>query len=342
MLAHSPPLPLVIDLDDENQDLTAEDETGIMIALEHRDRVQRICLRMPIPSLQKVIKAMDNQFSMLEYLCITPPAVHNAHLVLPATFRAPQLRHLSLNQFDSPIGSPLLTTAVNLVDLSLMWIPPATNLYPNHLFRALSLLTQLQNLTITFFSPVPNLEIERHMLRMPSTTHTTLPNLRYFSFGGVSAYLEAFLSHMNAPLLEKLSISFFNQLSFSVPHLLQFVTTTENLRASSVRFLFHHKAVTVFMYLSVTALRHTLSIYVGRDHLDWQVSSMVQIFNVLGPLAHYSPSWWISLLTIGAMHYRQSGTIKLTAPSGANFSHHSEMWRPSVFTVALSGTSHVV
>ena len=284
MLAHSPPLPLIIDHDDENQDLTAEDEKGIMIALQHRDRVRRIYLRMPVPSLQKLITAMDDQFPMLEYLNITPPTNHDAHLVLPSTFEAPQLTYIILNHIASPIGSLLLTTAVSLVKLSLRWIHPSTNLYPNHLFQALSFLPQLQVLAITFSSPVPNREIEGHMFRTPNMTHITLPNLQSFDFGGVSAYLEAFLSHMNAPLLESLNLSFFNQLSFSVPHLRQFVTTTENLRASSVRFLFYNKAVAVFMYLSVTAPEHTLYIHVGCEHLDWQVSSMAQIFNVPGPL----------------------------------------------------------
>ena len=284
MLAHSPPLPLIVDHRDQNQELTAEDEKGIMFALKHRDRVQHMFLRMPVPSLQKVIGAMDDQFPMLKYLCIIPPTMHNPRLVLPVTFRAPQLSCLILNRFDSPIGSSLLTTAIRLVRLSLLWTPPSTNPCLNNLFQALSLLTQLQKLTITSSSPVPNREIERQMSRMPNTTHTTLPNLRFFGFGGVSAYLEAFLSHMNAPLLEMLNVGFFNQLSFSVPHLLRFVTTIENLRASSVRLLFHHRSVTVYMYLSVTALRHTLAISVGCDHLDWQVSSMVQISNVLGPL----------------------------------------------------------
>jgi hypothetical protein len=51
MLAHSPPLPLIINHDDNNHDLTPEDERGIMFALENRDRVQRICLGMSVPSL---------------------------------------------------------------------------------------------------------------------------------------------------------------------------------------------------------------------------------------------------------------------------------------------------
>ena len=282
MLAHSPPFPLIIFHDDHNPALTPEDERGIMFALKHRDRVRRISLKTPVPSSQKVIKAMDGQFPILEYLLITPPTIHNAHLILPATFRAPQLKYLMLNHFSS-IGSPLPTTAVNLVKLVLRWIHPSTNLYPHHLLPALSLLPQLQNLTLVF-SSIPDHEIQRHLLHAPNITHTTLPNLRIFNFGGVCAYLEAFLSRMSTPLLETLSVSFFHQLNFSVLHLRQFVTNAENIRSSRVNFLFYHKAVVVYMYSSMSASVYKLFLRVSCDHLDLQVSSMAQIFSVLNPL----------------------------------------------------------
>jgi hypothetical protein len=89
---------------------------------------------------------------------------------------------------------------------------------------------------------------------------------------------------MKAPLLNSLAIYFFNQLSFSVPYLRQFVTTTVILRSSRVEFIFYHKGVAVFIFLSVATPLLTLSVFVGCDHLDWQVSSMAQIFNDLGPL----------------------------------------------------------
>ena len=122
------------------------------------------------------------------------------------------------------------------------------------------------------------------MLHTPNTTHITLPNLRFFHFGGVSAYLEALVFHINAPLLKRLTATFFNQLSFSVPHLGQFVTTAENIRSSRVEFLFYHKAVVVFMYFSLSASIPTLGIRVDCEHLDWQISSIIQILNVLSPL----------------------------------------------------------
>ena len=282
MLARSPPFPLIIDHDHTSHDLTPEDERGIMFALKHRDRVRRIYLSMPVPSLQKVVKAMVDQFSMLEYLLLAPPTSPDTHLVLPTTFSAPQLRQLELNRLSSPIGSPLLTAAGSLVTLRLRWMHPSTNSYPNHLLQALSLLHQLKYLAISFSSPVPNREIERHMLHTPNITHTMLPNLVYFSFGGISGYLEAFLPHMNAPLLEKLKVYFFNQLSYTIPNLRQLVMTTENLRFSNVECLFYHKAVHIFAD-SPASPHSALNIYVGCDHLDWQVSSITQILNVLSP-----------------------------------------------------------
>jgi mRNA-degrading endonuclease YafQ of YafQ-DinJ toxin-antitoxin module len=57
-----------------------------------------------------------------------------------------------------------------------------------------------------------------------------------------------------------------------------------NLGSSRVEFIFYHKAVAVFVFLSVATPLTTLYMRVGCHHLDWQVSSMAQIFNVLGLL----------------------------------------------------------
>ena len=55
MLAHSPPLPLVIDYPGEDRDIT-EDE-GAILALKHRDRVRHVRLFISVTSLQKLIAA---------------------------------------------------------------------------------------------------------------------------------------------------------------------------------------------------------------------------------------------------------------------------------------------
>ena len=70
MLAHSPPLPLVIDHLDRYDDINTEDEEGIILALQHRDRVRCIRLVKPISVLQGIINSLDGEFPNLEYLFI--------------------------------------------------------------------------------------------------------------------------------------------------------------------------------------------------------------------------------------------------------------------------------
>jgi hypothetical protein len=81
MLAHSPPFPLIIQykvgVHARVHVLTGEDEEGLTLALQHRDRVCHIALRMPTPSLQKVITAIDDEFRILEYLYLAAPTKHN-------------------------------------------------------------------------------------------------------------------------------------------------------------------------------------------------------------------------------------------------------------------------
>jgi len=285
MLANSPPFPLIIDHPQPigpNQDITTQDEERITLALQHRNRVRRINLRLPAPSLQKLIKVLDDEFPILEYLYIAPPTKHNTLLVLPATFEAPQLRLLTLNHFTSPIRSRLLTTSIGLVTLALRWIHPSTYLHPNHLLEPISLLPQLETLEIGFLSPIPNCEVERQLSQMLIITHVTLPHLQWFTFWGISAHLEALLPHVTAPSLRTLRVHFFNQISFSVPHLLQFMKTTGSLRFSNIRFLFYHEAVAVF---AISQARiEDFVMQVSCRHLDWQVSSIAQVFTVLSPL----------------------------------------------------------
>jgi hypothetical protein len=284
MLAHSPPLPLIIHHDYWDHDLTAEDEEGILLALRHRNRVCRIRLFMPVASLQKLITAIDDEFPALEFLDIGPPAKHNTPLILPATLEAPNLRYLWLDHFAPPIGSRLLATATGLVRLFLRWIHPSTYPHPNHLLQPLSVLPQLEELGIGFSSPVPNRDLERQLLNTPIITYVTFPNLHWFTFWGVSAYLEALLPHMTTPLLERLEIHFFNQLSFFVPRLLQFSTTTENPGYSNATIIFYHRAVFVSLFSPEAGTVYFI-VEVICEHLDWQVSSMAQIFNILSPLS---------------------------------------------------------
>jgi hypothetical protein len=284
MLAHSPPFPLIVDFIHKNhdRDIAAEDEEGMISALQRRNRVRSIHLRMPVRSLQRFILAIDEEYQMLESLVILHPTGDNStSLILPQTFQAPHLRRLVLSSFAFPTGSPLLTTAIGLVTLRLYLTHLSAYLQPRVLLQYLSIMPQLETLVIGFSFAVPNRDVERQLLRAPIRTHVTLPNLRYFTFQGVRAYLEALVCWITTPRLEKLGIVFFNQLTFPLPGLLQFMRATGSLRFHSAMFEFSNMAIRVVMYPHDASEKWAFRMDVDCVQLEWQVSSVAQIFNAL-------------------------------------------------------------
>ena len=281
MLAHSPPLPLVVDYN--NRNITEEDEEAILLALEQRDRVRRIRFYMPVMKLQKLIMAIDGEYPTLEYLILgDPPEDTRTVLTLPETLEAPRLRHLAI-KCSIPIRFQLLTTAVGLVALNLGFHNPSTYFQPTVLLQSLSLMPQLEMLLIFLNFSVPNRDVERQLMRSPIMTHATLPNLRSFSFQAISAYSEAALSRITAPRLERFQICYLKQLTFSVPELLQFMGRTNNLRFDRAKFYFVSERVYVEVNLP-EAKTFAFSINIDCWHLDWQVSSVAQIFNALSQM----------------------------------------------------------
>ena len=230
---------------------------------------------------------MDEEYPFLEFLIIRHLDNCTTMLTFPETLQAPHLRHLALIGFALPIGSRLLTTPVGLVTLCLIVVNPSTYFHPNTLLQWLSSMPQLETILISFDFP------DRHSRHVEGgqfahtaiPTPITLPNLCHFRFkGAVAAYLEALLYWISAPRLEKLGITFFNQLTFSVPRLLDFVDTIENLSFKSAKFKFSDRKVDVEVYPHEEADMYALYFAVLCCHLDWQVSFAAQIFNALSPV----------------------------------------------------------
>jgi hypothetical protein len=208
----------------------------------------------------------------------------NTVLILPETLETPHLRHLFID-CSIVIRSPLLGMAAGLVNLCLSLHHPSTYFQPTILLQWLSLMPQLEILAIFFHSAVPNRDVERQLMRTPIMTHTTLPNLRAFGFQGVSAYSEAVLSQITTPRLENFHIFHHKQLTFSIPQLPQFIARTENYRFDRAKFEFDSERVDVEVNPPETNMSMTaFSINVSCWHLDWQVSSVAQIFNALSQI----------------------------------------------------------
>ena len=282
MLAHSPPLPLVIDYFEEHRDIAAEDEEGVILALEQRDRVRRVRLEMHIPQLQKLVMAIDAEYPVLECLIVPPSMeVQSAALILSETLQAPRLRHLVLRGFALPVGSRLLTTAVGIVTLCLSMGHPAAYFPPDTLLRWISFMPQLETLLI---HSLTNRDLERQLMDAPPAAHVTLSNLRFLTFHGGIAYTEVVLCQIATPRLQKLVIQLPWQFTFSIPRLPQFMNSTENLRFDRAKFEFSSEGIGVEFYPHEEAKTNILSIYVYCWHLDWQVSSVARIFNSLSQI----------------------------------------------------------
>ncbi|KAI0246834.1 hypothetical protein BJV78DRAFT_99065 [Lactifluus subvellereus] len=231
MLAHSPPLPLTIYYDEFLREMTEEDEKGILLALRHSDRIHNLLLSLPTPILRKIVTTMDEQFTILErlYIWSLTEDEDNRSLVLPRTFQAPHLRHLHLQ--PAAIGSPLLTTTVGLVTLRLRFTSSSPYFPPGYLLTRLSFMPQLERLAILF--PLFPRGIGRQLEDTPIMTHITLPNLRWFEFQGVSAYLGDF-ARISAPALSSLNIELLT-FPVTVPGHLQFMGTLEMPHLTAVR-----------------------------------------------------------------------------------------------------------
>jgi hypothetical protein len=280
MLAHSPPLPLTVDYYSEDG-IIAEEEEGILLALEQRHRVRHLRLLLPNQILQKLVMAIDEEFPILEYLIVDPyTSKDDTALMLPETLQAPHLRHFMLGSFACPIRSRLHPTAAGLVTLYLLINHKSAYFQPDILLQWISFMPQLETLNVTFTFPVPSRDVERQLTHTSITTHITLPNLRHFAFRGVSAYLEAVLCRITTPRLEILNIRLFKQLTFSFPRLHQFMNITENLRSENAEVVFNNDVIGMWMSFRETG-KYSFAVTVESWHLDWQVSSAAQISNAL-------------------------------------------------------------
>lgn len=188
--------------------------------------------------------------------------------MFPKTFQAPRLCHLLLISLALPIESRLLTAAMGLVTFSLVMIQPSTYFQPNVLLQWLSF-------------PVPSLDMGLEPTHTPVTTPITLLNHRLFCFECDGAYLEEVVCWITTPHLKQLEIELLNDLTFSVPCLLNFIDTPKNPRFDSAKFIFSDGQVHVKRSLHNFKM-YAICILVTCCHVDRQVSSVAQIFNMFG------------------------------------------------------------
>jgi hypothetical protein len=159
-----------------------------------RSSVHRVVLHIPSSILDKLLGFMDEPFPILEHLSISSTA-ETTSLILPETFLAPNLRHLTL----SGISLPVELTLPSLVTLALTDIQTSSYFLAEQLVAHLQSFSQLEELSIGFSIPLPRPSAEMELSNALETPVTLL-----VSCSGGSALTS---SPKWVPLLEQLNIS---------------------------------------------------------------------------------------------------------------------------------------
>jgi hypothetical protein len=277
-----PSLPIVVNLYGM-QELGVD---NILTTLEHTDRISSLTLlNIPSSQFEKVLELTQQPFPALTMLAIRPRE-GDAALVVPDSFlggSAPLLHALCLDRVSFPALPNLLLSASRIVYLDLERIPDSAYISPEVMVTCLSDMTSLYNLTITFESPPsrPNQESRRPHFQ----TRTVLPTINGFWFKGADEYLEDLLARIDAPLLYKLSITFFHQEIFNSPQLTQFISRTPNLKAQDeAHLVFSDSEVSVTLPKIAYGMLE-LKLGISYEQLDLQLSFLAQVCSLAFPEA---------------------------------------------------------
>jgi hypothetical protein len=197
----------------------------------------------------------------------------------------PRLQSLALNSISFPALPTLLLSATHLVRLTLHWIPHSGYFSPEAIVTALAVMASLKFLTIKFESPLSR--PHNGSRRPPPPTPTVLPALARFDFKGASEYLEDFVARIDAPLLDSIHITFFLQLVFNIPRLAQFMGRTTKFQVLKEAHVYCDAYGGHVETLPPTRAIYTKSaLKISCRKLDWQLSSLAQVFPSFFPSIH--------------------------------------------------------
>jgi F-box-like len=267
-----PALPLLI----QGTTSSTSSVDNIFVALGHSTRIRGIELcGLSGRQLEKVLPEMRRPFPEMVHLLLhcedeTAP-------IIPDSFMggcAPHLRYLELERIPF-LGLPkLLLSATHLIEIHLSVIPHSGYISPEVMVTSLSMLASLETLSLQFQSP--RSYPDREGQPPPPTTRSVLSTLTYFRFKGVSEYLEDFVARIDAPRLNGLDVTFFNQIDFDTPLLAQFISRTPTFKAPNEASVFFHDSTVSITLLSQTTCEGP-EIAISCRESDWQLSSLAQV-----------------------------------------------------------------
>ena len=202
-----PALPIVVEYGGlpELDSPVPEDEDNIIAALDQSDRVTSISLTVT-RSLLKKLFAFDRLFSELQDLVLW--SRDGVPLTLPSTFRCGQrLRCLRLTGIKFPALLPPIYSnfSINLIDLQLHEAFRPWKFSPLTLKIILCKTPHLRSLSLHFCYTA-----YYHFPLPPYGERAVLPALTRFNYQGSISYLEGILVRIDAPFLEDVEITLFD------------------------------------------------------------------------------------------------------------------------------------
>ena len=266
---------------------------NIIAVLERSDHVCRIILpHVSNSDMEILLAAMQRPFPKLTDLLLYS---HGETMpVVPDSFlggSAPLLETLQLLHIPFPGLPKLLLFAAHLVKLHIVYIPHSGYITPNAMVSALSALTSLKHLSLEFQSPrsCPD-QASRHF---PPSTRYVLPILKSFRFKGVTEYLEDLVARIDAPRLNNLFLTFFNDIIFDAPQFMRFISRTPTLRALEKANLIFWNRNAGLHFSSQTSGDGNVNVEILCQGLDWQLSSLEQVCTSCLPPLYMSEDLYI-------------------------------------------------
>jgi len=284
MLDVWPALPIVIDAYITNS--WRSGVTNVIAALKRHDLVCRIKF-WGVPNWLLKSAVMKKSFPELTDLTLRSNE-ENAPII-PDLFlgrSAPRLQSFEFRgiPFPFPALGKLLLSATNLVTFRLLDIPNSRYISPELTVTGLSASTRLQELFIDFRSPRPRADRERQI--PTKLKRLVLPSLTEFHFKGDSEYLEDIVGRMDAPALDRVSITFFNQLVFRTPLLCNFFSTCKAVfqDPDQADVFFTRSSIDFTLSQGEGILdRRILEVKISSSVPEWQLSSLAQFLSASLP-----------------------------------------------------------
>ena len=278
-----PALPLVIDasvgVDEDLEVVPGMD--NVVAALEQSNRVCQVKLHVGpglAEELGEILAAMQVPFPELTQFELADgmEGLDDLMPVIPDSFlggSAPRLQSFQLFGFSFPGLPNLLLSATHLVELCLYSIPHSGYISPEAIAAALSVLSNLEILQISFPLTESRPVSESPSLSIPK--RSILPALSGLAFQGVTGYLEQLVIRIDTPRLHGMDIRLFNQIG--TPRLAQFINRT-SLGAGDKAYVDFHDD-------QFSAKVKTFEILNSCSEPDQQLSSIAQFYNPLRSLS---------------------------------------------------------